>query len=458
MSPEEEIAMRTFTIAILLGIFGFLSFAQDKETFTSEAEIVIQSLKDKNFSQLINKFDQAMSQALGPISLSMIWYQYTWDKGSWQSVTSSRYQNAPPYHIVIATCQFEKGQINIKVVFNDKKQVAGLFFLPAHSLPSYADLTKVHEEEIVIGKGDFAVSGTLTTPLEGEKFPVIILIHGSGPSDRDVTIGPNKPFLDLAMGLAVKGIATLRYDKRTYTHGNKITGKIAEDFTVQEEFVEDALAAIDFLEQNSKINRNKIFLIGHSMGGEMLPRIAQQTKKVAGFIAMAAPSRPLVELIWEQYNYIFSLDGSISKEEKEKLAQLKIQIEKVKNITRESPVEGVIGAYPKYWLDLKGYSPVKIAKTIDKPWLILQGERDYQVTMKDFAGWKEGMQKHKGTTLHTYPKLNHLFIAGSGASTPQEYQVAGNVEEKVIQDIANWIETLSQQDKNSFNLDSNNEK
>jgi uncharacterized protein len=92
-----------------------------------------------------------------------------------------------------------------------------------------------------------------------------------------------------------------------------------------------------------------------------------------------------------------------------------------------------------YWLDLKEYSPTEQAKKLGLPMLILQGERDYQVTMTDFGMWKSGLGSAKGVTLKSYPSLNHLFVAGTGKSTPAEYNKPGNVSGEVVDDIAAFV-------------------
>lgn len=92
-----------------------------------------------------------------------------------------------------------------------------------------------------------------------------------------------------------------------------------------------------------------------------------------------------------------------------------------------------------YLADLKGYRPDVDIKSLNTPMLILQGERDYQVTMKEFLLWKSALQARRNVRFQTYPKLNHLFIAGEGKSRPEEYQMPGHVEEQVVADIASWI-------------------
>ena len=78
---------------------------------------------------------------------------------------------------------------------------------------------------------------------------------------------------------------------------------------------------------------------------------------------------------------------------------------------------------------------------LKQPMLILQGERDYQVTMEDFAGWKKNLSSKASVEFKTYPNLNHLFMEGEGKSTPHEYETAGHVAEIVINDIADWMKT-----------------
>ncbi len=90
-------------------------------------------------------------------------------------------------------------------------------------------------------------------------------------------------------------------------------------------------------------------------------------------------------------------------------------------------------------MSLRDFDQVGTARTYKKPMLILQGERDYQVTTEDFAGWKKALAGRPNVTLRSYPKLNHLFMEGEGKAKPAEYEKPGHVAEEVINDLANWI-------------------
>jgi fermentation-respiration switch protein FrsA (DUF1100 family) len=122
------------------------------------------------------------------------------------------------------------------------------------------------------------------------------------------------------------------------------------------------------------------------------------------------------------------------------IEQAKEVVAKVKKL---EPGDGsgpaILGAPPTYWLDLKGYNPAEKAKTLNLPMLILQGERDYQVSMKDFDLWKAAVGGGKGVVMKSYPALNHLFVAGVGKSLPAEYAKPGHVAVEVVDEIAAFV-------------------
>ena len=215
-----------------------------------------------------------------------------------------------------------------------------------------------------------------------------------------------------------------------------------EDLTLREDTVDDALLAVSLLGDRKKLDGKRVFVLGHSLGGMAIPRIGKRGKKIAGFIVLAGPTRPFEDLVVDQYEYIFSLDGKISAAEKKVLDELKEKVVRVKapGLSRKTPRSDLpLGLTAMYWLDLRGYHPPTLAKDLARPMLILQGERDYQVTMEDFDGWKKALSDRKDVTFKSFPTLNHLFIPGRGPCTPAEYQKAGHVDITVIETLATWI-------------------
>ena len=338
-----------------------------------------------------------------------------------------------PNSIVVFPTRFANQNINFRIIINSAGQVSGFFQLPGGvnwQRPEYSKPDTFKERDVTVGEGEWKLPGTLTVPVGAGPFPAVVLVHGSGPNDRDETVGGAKVFKDLAEGLASRGIVVLRYEKRTMQYRARVAS-IAK-LTVQEETVDDAVKAIALLRSQPEVNGSKIFLLGHSLGAYVAPRIAEADGKLAGMVLMAGNVRPLEDLLVEQVEYM-----GIKGDQLERSKALQAKVKKLEPADEDSPALG--GLPVSYWLDLKDYDPAAAAKKLGIPMLILQGERDYQVTMTDFALWKAAVGNSKGVVMKSYPALNHLFVAGEGKSLPAEYGKPGHVAPVVIDDIAKFI-------------------
>lgn len=410
---------------------------------TKFAQTFVRQLAAGEFETASERFDATMRRVLQPEKLQQTWEAVLAQQGAFQQVGTVRSENVQAFVAVFVTAEFARGKLDVKVVFDAEDRIAGLFFVPAgqYQPPKYVDRAAFDEEEIRVGKGLLPLSGTLSLPKKGGPFPAILLVHGSGPHDRDETLGPNKPFRDLAHGLASQGIAVLRYEKRTKEHPVAML-LLAGRITVKEETIADAAAAVETLAEHAKIDAKRIFVLGHSLGGAVLPRIAADNARIFGLIGLAASARPLEEIVLDQTKYILALDGITSDQDQEQLTRLQAQVARVQNeLTTETRASELpLGIPASYWLDLRANDPLAVAKTLDKPLLLLQGERDYQVTMEDFALWKQALDGRPNVKFVSYPELNHLFIAGRGKSTPAEYSTPGNVAEEVVREIAQWVQ------------------
>jgi dienelactone hydrolase len=423
-----------------------------------KAQDFVHQLIEGDFAGACRLFDSNMAQAFSEAKLKETWLQLMDQAGAFQEIQGSQAVGRQDHRIVTVACQFEKAPMDIQVVFNSSSQIAGLnaqiapTALP-YNPPAYVDTAAFHEVEVTVGSGDWALPGTLSMPAEGGgalpaaragALPALVLVHGSGPQDRDETIGPNRPFRDLAWGLASQGIAVLRYEKRTKAHAGQITPEMVARITVQEEVIDDALSAVRLLRQTPGIDPGRIYVLGHSLGATLAPRIGQQDPAIAGLIVMAGLTRPLEDTILDQYTHLYSLSGAMTDGQKAELEELKAKVARVKdaNLSDEIPAKDLpLDIHPAYWLDLRGYQPAEVAKSLAMRILVLQAGRDYQVTTEgDFPAWQKALGEKSNATLKLYPKMSHLFIAGEGPSTPQAYLVEGHVDEQVIRDIAGWIQ------------------
>lgn len=422
-----------------------IATSETAQASITAAEKLLEQFIQQDYAGMIGSFNDAMTAALPQDKLQQAWDGIKQQFGAYQSATSTKFiARKDKYDVILIAVKFEQGTLGFRVsVDTTTGQIGGLQFVPVdtaqaapYTVPAYVDQTKFEEKDVTIGTGEWQLPGTLTLPKGNGPFAAVVLVHGSGPNDRDETIGPNKPFKDLAWGLASQGIAVLRYDKRTKVYGEKVAAMTV--FTVKEETVDDAALAVEVLRQMANIDPRRVFVLGHSLGGYLAPRIAQANENLGGLIIMAGLTRPLEDVMLEQYQYIASLDKSAVPQST--LTELPAQIQAVKDLQPgDESKPPILGLPTAYWLALQNYQPAELAKSVAKPILVLQGERDYQVTMADLKNWQAALTGRSDVQFKTYADLNHLFITGTGKSKPQEYQQAGSVAQIVIDDIAAWV-------------------
>jgi dienelactone hydrolase len=384
----------------LLFAAGVVSCARAADS-RAIAEQAFDELVQQRFDALAARFSAQMKAALPPERIAAQVQPVVAAFGALRgSRPQPRYMQAQGNDVFVFPAEFEKSRANIVIAVNAEGQLAGLVFQPPDPEPPKAG-------DLIVTTGSIRLPATLETPAGPGPFPAIVLVHGSGPHDRDESIAANAPFRDLAEGLAKRGVATLRYVKRTKQAPQSPVA------TVEQEVIEDALNALGLLRQQAGIDAKRVFLLGHSLGGYVAPRIAQRDPALAGVILLAANARPIDELA------------------KEQLAYLGAPLEALASLKAAAP--------PSYWEDLSRYDPVAAALKVQAPFLVLQGERDYQVTMKDYEIWRAGLKGRANAAFKSYPKLNHLFLEGEGKSLPAEYSRPGRIPDYVLDDIAAFV-------------------
>lgn len=442
-------AVVCLALASILPVGAMLS-SEDGESLEHGARQLVAAMAARDFESVIAHFDPTMTEALPASRLEVVWQQITAAFGDLEDIDESRSEVAGAFRVVFVRCNFARGTLDAKVVYDSDGQVAGLFFVPAGPVPSPTPTQtsappSVNERPVTVGAEPWTLPGTLSLPSSGGPFPAVVLVHGSGPHDRDETIGPNKPFRDLAWGLAERGVAVLRYEKRTKQYSEQMAR--ADGLTVNEETVEDARAAVHLLAGLPEIDSHRIVVLGHSLGGTLAPRIADGDPEIAGLIIMAGATRPLGELMVSQLEYLARLDGTVDSTEADRIEEAEQAAAAIADPQLQpGDTVDVLGSKTpgSYWLDLRGYDPAGTAAGLSLPMLIVQGGRDYQVGAADLQGWQAALGGQPQVTIEVYPELNHLFMPGSGPSSPEEYATLGHVASQVLDDIAGWIRRLPQ--------------
>ena len=443
--------VRTFLLLLSLSFICLPAHGRCAAQDTPETpqEIVFSLLKDGNGKMLYFMCDSQVQQAVGIESLSSLWKSLEAQAGKY--VSHGQWKDFPGLDgAVYSNISFENGKMALLITFNAGGMVSGLRIMPPFDdndedeADRNADTAAARDDatadrnvtECAVQTKSWTLPALLTGPdRERERTPIVILVHGSGPNDKDGSIGPNKVFKELAEELAAHGIASLRYDKRTLIYGQGAFSN-PEKVTLEEETIDDAVSAAALA---GSMGFRHIFILGHSLGAACAPLIALQCS-TSGIIMMAAPARPMKEMLEEQTKVVSQYNSPETMEQLRKATEA-IQADYLKEVD---------------------YDRIQTAQKIvgkDIPTLILQGERDYQVTMEDFGIWKEAFSTACVTDgsdvtgkecvidsdiiMKSYPGLNHIFHKGEGAPSPAEYMQKGRIPEQVIRDIAGFIHSMS---------------
>lgn len=309
--------------------------------------------------------------------------------------------------------------------------------------PPYANLAAFEETEIMVGQAPWVLAGTLTVPRGPGPFPAVVLVHGSGYADRDSTSDATKAFRDLAWGLASQGVAVLRYDKRTLTHALAFARQ--PDFTLDDELVNDALAALALLREMPRIDPARIFVLGASLGGFAAPRIAQRDPDLAGLIIVSAPSGR-----WHEW-YIRDAEGTLELADSLEEAFIH-RLDTRRRVRSRARVALAAGVAPSldlesralYYLDLAEYRPESVARDLPMPLLILHGGVDGQLDVEDTTGWIRSLRGRDDVTFRMYPYHGHMLYDSIEEAAWQEMfgpdpRPRVHVSPAAIRDIAVWI-------------------
>jgi alpha-beta hydrolase superfamily lysophospholipase len=309
------------------------------------------------------------------------------------------------------------------------------------------------DETISFQSGNLTLDGTLSIPEGNGPFPVVILVHGSGPNDRDQTItltGGNalclypglynktvKNFKDIADYLSANGIMVLRYDKRTFTHGTTLDPVSISTY----DFVDDIEAAIDFVKTRSEADTDCIVLAGHSQGGVLIPVAAKNRNDVHGLISLSGAITPVDSLLAEQYRYIYVTCANDPNSGELVASQLYDQFNQIRNGTFPSNTQVSINfpgnpnpvpfGYPIFWEDWieMGDSVVQNYLQADLPVLILHGEDDFNVPPSDAMHLYNAMEGQLDVSVNTYPIINHFLTNFED----------NNVSQEILERIVSWI-------------------
>jgi len=429
----------------------------DWQFFNERAEEFIILMNEGNFSDAVAMFDRTMTRALKEPALKKIWDDIIESTGNFVSFHKIENQVIDGYFICEVTSFHTDIGVTLRVVFDKDGLIAGYFNLGYSMIYIEDDSREIIQREgfadypVIVAEGtSYPLPGIMSIPdsaSETNKVPGVVIVHGSGPNDMDLTMGLNKPYRDIAEYLAANGIAVIRYDKRTLYFG------IEQIWTVYEETIEDAILAANLLRSDPRIDENNIFIIGHSLGGMLAPRIHIEGGNFAGLILLAGSPRFLLDIIKDQ-NITYINETMEGEERDNTLLQIEefwdTQVNELMNLSDDEAKKINMGngetAY--YYLDLYRNPISGFIEQTDVPFLVLQGANDVQILPDvDFVLYQKLLANRLNVTFILYEKLNHLFMPGPKLPLldilNNAYEVEGHVYTQVLINITDWIHAHS---------------
>lgn len=410
----------------------------------SAGELLVEDMNNGAFDRALERFRSDAQQQLSSGRLEELWLAYTAVGGQFQRIADTEEIVEGGFDGVDLTLAFDRGTHVLRVLVDDQDDlsVVGIFINDQYQSPKYVDTGAFSAAEATVETEDCVMDATITVPAGEEDVPGVVLVHGSDPigaADKDLTAGGSKPFRDLAEGLASRGVAVLRYDRRSHACPNSLS---PEEWTLDAITVDDPLVALERLRAVPEVDPDTVSVAGLSLGGMAAPRIAQRDGDLAGAVMLAAPARNFYEIFIDQFEHL----ATVGEHEWEAMADIHERwSDRIDRIRAGDYHESdIVLDYPgALWTSVDEYDQIGTAQEVETPMFLLQGGRDYQVTVEDdFDRWQTELSDRPNTTFELYESLNHVFQSADGPSTQSEYSLANPVDRTVVEDIASWVTSL----------------
>lgn len=442
---------RTLKLALTLLISSVTLFASEEISIERPKEI-IGHFQNGNVDEIYSQFDTNMAKLLSPARLEPIWNQMSRNYGKFNGFGKQDSVSSNGSLVTNTDLDFEKAVINFMLSFNNTdNKITGMYISEQEKkqtetdkelpLPSYIDTTLFTEQEIIV-KDIYDLKGKLTIPKSFNKKIVFVLVHGSGPQNMEGSFGKNKFLQNLAWGLSSNGYATVRYNKLTLQHGSKLAREKPQ-MTQDDEYNNSILGAFELINNSNELKNCKIVLIGHSQGASAITSFSKN-EDVDGMILLSGSPRKLYDLYTEQLQYIFGLEGGITNSENTILTKHKEKVEYFnKNKNRIIPRDSLpLELNYEYLIHMDEFDSIENLNESNIPVLVVNGGHDYQVTVKDFEMWKNGLNKNDNIKFELIDNVNHIFGEIDRMSVPSDYRKYRPIAPILFELIKQWVNII----------------
>lgn len=436
---KKQVAL--IVAALMLGLSGCAPKPFDGAALEAEAVRLAAAMRAGDYAAVEASFASSLQKQLTAESLGSSFEAVTAPLGSFSAAEPRGFEAGDSYYVEVFG-YYEKNGTDMIFTFDRKNKVTSLYITYRPLPHAAADSESATEIEITLDDGTgHPLGGFLTLPKGAEKPPVVLLVQGSGSTDRDETIGAagNKPFRDIALGLAARGIASLRYDKRYFAYP-ELGLREPYSLTIDGEVLGDVALALDLLRGDGRVGG--IWVMGHSLGGMLAPYIAQQNPDIRGIISVAGTPRSLQEVIYDQNIAAMDAMPALTAEQRrQNISYLDDQLRRIADLKDAKVNAKYLGIPASYWVSLHKTVGRDILPVLTVPVLALQGEVDFQVSpARDFELYREiAAAGRPNIEAIRYPGLNHLMMPTAGRADITEYDAPAAVSEQVIADMADFV-------------------
>ncbi|MCF8428342.1 MAG: DUF3887 domain-containing protein [Bacteroidia bacterium] len=425
-------------------VFFLLPNTKAQVSFDAKAKAkeTVYLLRNAKFETIYRRMDPVMKRIMDEEKIQGFWDILEMSYGSVTEVAEPTISYKDKLVSTVTPIQFERKRVGLKVVFNDKAMISGLFLVsptPQYQLPDYVDTKRFFENKITLHDTKYPVDGFLTLPKKEQKVPLVILVGNSNPGDKDLTVGPNKVFKDLAWGLANQEIAVFRFEMKTHVYPKEMMAN--KNLNLEEVYLNDIKKGLKEIKEYPEIDTNRIFILGYDLGGYLLPFLEKNLSGISAYIGVNAAYTNLANRQCYQYDYLL---GSANENEKPAFekALLKAKFARDKLLPTTLPSQLPEGYNANYLIGLNQNNPSKhIAHLQAKRVLFIQCERSFEVPSTELNEWikhQNGIAE-QNWIFDRYPDLNHLGISGVGPAKLTDYEKEGNVSQTLIIRVAAFV-------------------
>lgn len=435
---------RVLALLLSLTLMTACASVLAETTETRLTDFVTAMMAGEDNDALYEQFDPTMQSAISRATFDLIWPQLADQCGAFKAYYgSTEVAEVSGYTVLTQLIDMTDMDLKCTMSLDSDGRIAGLYFaFDEVPEPTVAPPAKVKEEKVSIGQNPWKLPGTLLIPESDRPVPAVVLVQGSGSTNRDEHIYAVRPFRDIANALSAQGIAVLRYDKRTYTYKEKFSSAIyLRTLTVEEEVIQDAIFAGQLLVEDARIDSERIYILGHSLGAMLAPRIVSESGDLFhGMILAAGTNKSFLEVLLRQAQD----SDTITEGQRAKLIE---DGEAIYGMTtaeeaKEAKFNGLYAYY--YWEMLQHPTAAEFLMELQRPTLIINGSRDIQVL--EWEGhdvWEQVLDMDAPWLTTYWTDVNHMLMRPQVSSnvwgTVGEYKVDCTVAEDITDLMAAFI-------------------